>query len=398
MESLPRGNYSNYKKKNVQHFNSSNFNNVTSLILEAIKEEVFPSAVLLVAKNGEVLFQDAFGSYFIDQDTPDNLKVNLNTVYDLGNLSSVYATTTILMKLVAEGRISLKDQVIRYLQSFSVLGKAHITIGDLIFHISGLDQWRPFYEELLKENSATHLGILTSRGSKEYIINQINRSGLKYKTHTKQMYSDLGLILLGHIIETITGMTLDKVANKYVFNPLGLKNSSYIDLTLMKRRGILPVRELIAPTEDCEWRKHQLWGEVQDDNAWAMGGIAGHSGVFSNIFDLHSWALEMIKVYKQQSSYLPYNILKEFWNLEEGSDELSFAGGWEKPSKENGLLNTNLTSDAIGFNSNSGCLIWLEPSKGIEIILLSNRMCPTRNNKKIFQFRPELINKILTVV
>lgn len=395
MKPSSRTNKALRQKKNINSYRNHNFTNVDNLISQAISQEVFPGAVMLIAQDSEVIYSSAVGNHFHTGVSDENTEVEGHTVYDIGNLSSVFVTTTILMKLVEEGRISLQDQVIRYVQSFSVFGKADITIGDLIFHVSGLAQWSPFYENLLKENSGTHLGILTSRGAREYIVNQINRSRLKYPIHQKQLYSDLGLILLGNIIEVITGMTLDKVANKYIFTPLGISNSSYVDLTLVKRRGILPVKDLIAPTENCTWRKKLLWGEVQDDNAWAMGGIAGHAGLFSTASDIHIWASELLKVYKGNSTYISQDILSQFWNTGEKASDLSYVGGWEKPNRDNNLLESGLSDQAVGFNSFTGCMVWLDPARDLEITFLSNRICPSRNNKKIVGFRPMLIKSIL---
>jgi CubicO group peptidase (beta-lactamase class C family) len=376
------------------------FESLRSLLQQGVDQQVFPGGVLLVNLNGENIFAEAVGNFTytsekeIEEQTLPS-QVTIETVYDIGNLSSVISTAAILMRLVDEKRVNLDDKVIRYVQSFSVHGKADVTVRDLLRHTSGLAPWKPYYEELLRENTGKHMGILTSRGAREYIYNDINRGELKFPLRSRQVYSDIGLILLGSIIENLTGMSLDRSAQKYVFFPLEMRSSSYVDLALVKRRGLLPVREMVAPTETCSWRKKMLWGEVQDDNAWAMGGIAGNAGIFTNAPDVINFADNMLKTFSGRGSFVKTETLNEFWSA--GEDE-RFALGWEKPSAENGFNESGLSDQAVGFSSNTGCTIWLEPNKNFSLVFLSNRSCPTRSNKKYLSFAPAMVRSVLESV
>jgi CubicO group peptidase (beta-lactamase class C family) len=239
------------------------------------------------------------------------------------------------------------------------------------------------------------MGILTSKGARDYVFNAINRGALKYPVGTRQVYSDVGFMLLGHVIEELTGLGLDRAAQRHIFQPFGLKSTSYVDLSMIKRRGIHPVTDLIAPTEECPWRKRTLCGEVSDDNAWAMGGIAGHSGVFSTASDLHRFATRMIDAYRGESDLLARATVSTFWGgLAEPLDG-SWKFGWDSPSKENLLADTGLSAQAVGECGFTGCSLWLEPERGIDIVLMSNRVHPTRSNKKIRTFRPTLHSAVL---
>ena len=129
-----------------------------------------------------------------------------------------------------------------------------------------------------------------------------------------------------------------------------------------------------------------------------MGGIAGHSGVFSTAADLHLFAVEMLKAYRGQSSFLKQATVKEFWAGNELTAEGGWRFGWESPSGENGLDSCKLSSTAVGHNGFTGCSLWLEPEKGIDIILMSNRVHPTRANKKIRALRPQLFNMVLSIL
>lgn len=375
--------------------NEAGFKVVSELCEKAVQDGVFPGAVILAARGGNVVYHRSFGFKSMrSAKTTEPAPMELDTVFDLASLTALVVTATLMMKLYESGKIKLSDRVSRYIQAFAVLGKSSITIEQLLSHSSGLPAWVPFFEELLEAQAGERRGIITSRGAKDYILNAINRMELKYAPGSKQVYSDIGLILLGVLIEVLTGLSLEKAAQRLIFQPLGLKSTSYIDLSMIKRRGIHPVRDLIAPTEECPWRKRVLCGEVHDDNAWVMGGIAGHSGLFSNAGDLHIFCAEMLRAWRGDSSLLKQETLRVFWTpgfkFEEG-----YLCGWDRPSKENGMIESGLSPQAVGQNGFTGCSLWLEPQEGLEIILLSNRVHPTRNNKKIFSFRPEIHHAIL---
>lgn len=379
------------------------FAEVSALVERAIDDEVFPGAVLLVGVRGDVVFERAFGqkvytgSKFATE-IPTALPMRADTVFDIAGLTNILVTTTLLMRLVEGRQVSLDDRVARYLQGFGVHGKSAITIGHLLAHCAGLPAWVPFYEDLLRENAGERMGILTSKGARDYVFNAINRSTLKYPVGARQVYSDIGFMLLGHLVEELTGLGLDRAAQRYVFQPLGLKNTSYIDLSRIKRRGIHPVTDLIAPTEECPWRKRTLCGEVSDDNAWAMGGIAGHSGVFSTANDLHRFAARMIDAYRGDDGFLARATVSAFWGgLAEPLDG-SWRFGWDSPGKENLLADTGLSPQAVGECGFTGCSLWLEPERGYDIVLLSNRVHPQRSNKKIRTFRPSLHSAVLKVL
>lgn len=381
------------------------FQAVVDVLEGGVKDGVFPGAVLAVGLGDTLIFQRAAGRRY-DADTVDGEKrfgapaMRLDTVFDLGSLTNIVVTTTIIMKLLEERRIKLDDRVSRYIEGFGVLGKSAITVGQVLSHQSGLAPWVPFYEELLNEHAGARMGILTSRGARQYVYNSINRSSLKQEPGTKQVYSDVGFILLGHMIEELTGQSLEKAAQRYVFQPLGMRSSSFIDLSLLRRGGIQAVPEMIAPTEECPWRKTILCGEVHDDNAWAMGGVAGHAGVFSSSLDLSKFAREMILAAYGRSTFLRPETLQLFWGrvTAEGAAHHFDSGwrfGWDTPTKDNAMIDAELSDRAVGECSFPGCSLWLDPrgdtpQSGLSVVLLTNRVHPTRANKKIRAFRPQI--------
>jgi CubicO group peptidase (beta-lactamase class C family) len=375
------------------------FSEVSQILRKGVEEGVFPGAVVLVGKNGQVVYREAAGFKSVQSAKDANpLPMTPDTVFDLASVTSVLVTTTILMKLVETNQIRLDDRISRYIQPFGVFGKSPITLAQVLSHRSGLPHWLPFFEDLLRENAGARMGILTSRGARDFIYNQINRCELKNPPGAKQVYSDVGLILLGHLVEVLTGLSLEKAAHRFIFQPLGLKSTSFIDLSMVKRRGIHPVTDLIAPTEECSWRKRMLCGEVHDDNAWAMGGIAGHSGVFSTAQDLHGFARELLAAFHRQSSFVSRNVLDVFWAPTGTEDEAAWRLGWDSASEENGMNQSKVSKTSVGICGFTGCSIWLEPLQGLDIIIMSNRVHPTRSNKKIRSFRPQIHDAVLRAI
>ncbi len=371
------------------------FKGVEEKMHSGVEDGVFPGAVLLVGQGDDVLYSRAFGYRSARSKTGESIPMKLDTVFDVASLTNILVTATTIFRLIEDGRVTLDDKVCRYIEGFSVHGKSPVSIAHLLSHSSGLPHWVPFFEELLKANSGARMGIMTSRGARDYILTQIRRMPLKFAPGTKQIYSDLDFILLGFLIEFLTGSSLERAASQYVFQPLGLKSTSYIDLSMIRRRGIHPVIDLISPTEDCAWRKRILCGEVHDDNAWAMGGIAGHSGVFSTAGDLHRFAAEMLRAYRGQSNFLSQESVQTLWQGVDNKEEPSYQFGWDTPSKENGMDESGLSQSAVGQCGFTGCSLWIEPDKNIYIVLMSNRVHPTRANKKIRNFRPEIHSAVL---
>lgn len=364
------------------------------LLEKAVEDEIFPGAVLMA---GEVDNPAHMASYGFTAKKTEELEpkaTELDTVYDIGLLTGPLVST-ILMHLVEEGRISLSDRVGRYLQGFSVHGKSRITVEQLLTHTAGFPATFPFYEELVRIGSGSRIGILTSRGAKDYILNEINRSKLRYEPGTKQQSSTLGYMLIGFIIESLTGLNLATAAYRYIFRPLQLKSSSFIDIGKLKSRDLSLAPGCVAPTEECSWRKKMLCGEVQDENAWAMGGVAGHSGVFSTASDIYRFGSAMVKSFNGEEAYLSKDIIRRFWEpCAEYPDGLLH--GWERLSNGNDYRELKLAEETFGMLSPTGCALWLVPKDRLVFVLMSNRMHPSRGNKKFFSFFPKLVKEALT--
>lgn len=353
---------------------------MTSAIIQAMNEAVdngiFPSGELLVAKNGKVILNEAFGN------------AELETIFDIASLTKPISTTTLAMQCVAKNIIKLDDPVSHFIKEFKGNEKEKVQIRHLLSHSSGLPAWEPYYQIVPKDMIGTVDG-------KKFIINEICSEPLAYPTGYESVYSDLGFILLGEIIERVSKKTLDKLFAENIAKPLGLKNTFFIPFDL-RTHAPTHLRTNFAPTEHCPWRKKVLKGEVHDQNCYAMGGVAGHAGLFSNTTDINKFITEFVACYKGSGKFLPQEIIERFLPFHYKLTECNTTWllGWDTPSHANSQAGSCFSKKSIGHLGFTGCSMWIDLEKDIWIVLLTNRIHPTTTNERIRQFRPTLHNII----
>ena len=255
------------------------FHAVDNAFEDAVAQGVFPGAVVLVGREDEIVYEQAFGARSL---VPTKCPMQAGTIFDLASLTKPLATTVAMMLLVADKRFASTIASLDLFPTFGVLGKHAVTFRHLLNHSSGLPDWKPYYQDVLQCELRGQTNFVASQAAKRYVFAQIHREAPLSPAGQQSLYSDLGFMVLGEIVETVSGTTLDRFCQERIFNPLGLSSTSFIDLTRLRTRRIQPVEEMIAPTEDCPWRKKVLCGEVHDDNAYAVGGVAGHAGLFSS--------------------------------------------------------------------------------------------------------------------
>jgi CubicO group peptidase (beta-lactamase class C family) len=371
-----------------------NFAPVDSLFQRAIEEGVFPGAVVLVGHQDHVVYERALGKRSIEaQSAP----MEMGTIFDLASLTKPIATTTAFMLLVKEKKLRLDDLITRVIPMYGVLGKNLTTFRHLLNHSSGLPAWKAYFEDIIRGEKTGKIHFLASRAAKNYVYEQIHREKPLTSPGAQSLYSDLGFILLGEAIEVVTSNTLDRFCHDRIFKPLGLRATGYVDLTQLRTRRLQPVEAMIAPTEHCPWRKKTLCGEVHDDNAYAMGGVAGHAGLFSSIRDVHHFLLCLRQCFLGGSEFLPQPLVREFLSKsDKGSG--SFALGWDTPAGEGSASGHRFSSRAVGHLGFTGCSIWWDLEKDCHVILLTNRVHPSRKNEKIKEFRPAIHDEIMKVL
>ena len=371
------------------------FHAVESAFQEAVTQAVFPGAVLLVGKDDDVVYENAFGFRSL---IPERMPLQSTTIFDLASLTKPLATTVAIMLLVREKKIRLDDQVTRFIPMFGVYGKSATTLRHLLNHSSGLPAWKPYYQKIIKGEKAGRINFLGSRAAKNYVFEQIHREEPLHPAGTQSVYSDLGFIILGEVVEALTGSNLDRFCQERIFRPLELRSTAFVDLTQLKTLRLEPVEEMIAPTENCPWRKKILSGEVHDDNAYAMGGIAGHTGLFSSARDIHHLVIRLKRCLRGKDNFLPEALLKEFFTRDESVKNSTRALGWDTPSPGHSASGACFSPRSIGHLGFTGTSIWWDLEKNCHVILLTNRVHPSRKNEKIKDFRPYIHDLIMKVL
>ncbi len=368
------------------------WNEVEQAFAEAVERQAIPGATIVVRKAGEVAFEGAFGQRTLQ---PERSPMRLETVFDLSSLTKPLATTVAVMMLVRDAKLKLDDRVTRFFHNFGVLGKTYVTFRQLLAHCSGLAAWRPYYQQIVEVEKSGKVNFMASRGAKEFVYDEIHRERPEYPPGSKTLYSDLNFMLLGEAVEQVTGVSLNRFCRDKIFRPLGLRATDFIDISQNRTRRLEPVREMFAPSSFCPSRKRWLIGEVDDENAYAMGGVAGHAGLFAPVKEVDRLADELLRCYGGKSDLIPQRIVREFWSRDKAVTGSTWALGWDTPSAEYSSSGRHFSPAAIGHLGFTGTSIWIEPEREIVISMLTNRVHPRRDNQAIRDLRPRIHDLVM---
>ncbi|MDZ4713209.1 MAG: serine hydrolase [bacterium] len=365
----------------------SDFSAIDEIVSNGILNGAFPGAQVIIGNEKDVLYEKSYGNFTYDEFSD---VVTNSSMFDLASLTKVIATTPAIMKLYEERKINLSDKVSYYLPEFANSGKEDITVLNLLIHNSGLIAFVPFYK--------------TCR-SKQDVLDAIFNIGLDYPTATKTVYSDLNSILLGLIVEKISGMPLDEYCKLNVFLPLGMRSTTFVPDETLKPR--------ILPTEfDSYWRNRQLQGEVHDETTAMLEGVSGNAGLFSNASDIYLLIKTMLN---KGHYYNPYTrglqdeqIFDDFTielftkRYDDVSYENSRALGWDtKPIQKTQTripCGELISENCFGHTGFTGTSVWCDKDRKLVIIFLTNRVYPSRDNSGIRDVRPELHNAAIRIV
>jgi CubicO group peptidase (beta-lactamase class C family) len=356
-------------------FSGEGLARVQNVVAQAVENGAAPGAVALVARRGKIVLERAFGKMTYEKDAA---KVTPETLYDIASLTKVVLTTTLSMILYERGLLDLESPVERYVPEFRGEGKERVLVKDLLAHSGGLLWWTDLYRKFEGK---------TREESKRGYMSTIYEMPLDYPPRSKTVYSDLGILLLGEILERVTGKELEDLARTEILDPLEMKDAMY--------RPPASLRYRIAPTEQDSWRGRLVHGEVHDENAFGLGGVAPHAGLFSTARDLGAFAQMMLNggAYGGRRLLNPATIalFTRRANLVEGA---SRALGWDTPSAPNsaGAL---FSPSSYGHTGFTGTSLWIDPERELFAILLTNRVHPTRENAKIFELRPAFHDAVI---
>lgn len=327
---------------------------VTQILEDAVRARAFPAAVVEVGRSHGVLYREPVGALTYDAGAAPTTD---DTIFDLASLTKVLATTPLVMQLVERGQLGLDDPVANHVPAWRGDDRAAVTIRDLLAHCSGLPAWQPYYQRL------HGVGVFEAAIASE---------PLAYRPRERSVYSDLGFMLLGAVLGRDVPLDDRFVA---LLRQMGVAEEiQFRPPSLWKHRT--------APTEHDPWRGRWLIGEVHDENAWALDGVAGHAGLFGTAGAVGSCARHLLQVLDGRRGAFGVETARTFvrrWTDVPGS---SRALGWDTmlPTSSCG---TRLSSDAFGHTGFTGTSLWIDPARDLYVVLLTNRVHPTRENDRI---------------
>lgn len=356
-----------------------NFSAVDKLIEDGIRSQAFPSAVLVIGNSNGVIYQNAYGRLTYSDESQ---LTTMRTIYDLASVTKVIAATSAIMKLYDENKIDLNAPVAAYIPEFNNNGKVDITVMNLLLHNSGLTAWTPFYQD-------------TNMDSPQKVKNAVYNCTKEYETGTRTLYSDYNAFLLGEIVYRISGQQLDKYCKENIFKPLNMTDTDYLVAMSEDFR--------IAPTEnDTYWRNQLLVGYVHDEFAAILEGVSGNAGLFSTGPDLFLFMQMMLNKgrYSDPGTVSKLNSMFNETTVDMFTTKVTGLGynntralGWEtkpEPTKYPPPCGYRFSGNCFGHTGYTGTSVWADKEKDLIIILLTNRVYPTRGNEEIRNIRPKV--------
>ncbi|MCA9664744.1 MAG: serine hydrolase [Myxococcales bacterium] len=353
------------------------------IVAAAVIGQKVQAAALLVAREGEVVCQRAY-------EQPPVARVD--RVYDLASLTKVLATTTSVMLLVDEGALSLETRVADVLPALAALPSGALRVTHLLEHSAGLPGWRPYYELVARREAAGLVAPSRNGAERKALVRQlVAAEPLEGNPGEQTVYGDAAFLLLEWIVETLSGERLDAFFARRVVIPLGLSHVFFIDLDAPGERAMRLERYRFAETELCPWRDRRLVAEVQDDTAHAVGGIAGHCGLFASAYDIHIIARELVAAYRGARSIFGRDVVRAFFDHRSAvryGD--SRALGWQLPHGHDAGAGQAFSPQSVGHNGYTGTSLWIDLAKRLWVVLLTNRLYYGRENRPMVSIRTQV--------
>jgi CubicO group peptidase (beta-lactamase class C family) len=340
---------------------------VARVLARGLADSAYPGAIAVIGTRTRVIAQHAVGHL----DWAPTPVPNEHTLWDLASLTKVIGLTSGIMQLDAQGRIDMDAPVQRYLPNWTGPHKSEVTIRHLITHTSGLPAFEPY-------DQVTH--------DPDSLAKLMFNTPLDTTPGARMVYSDIGAYMLGRVLEKITGQTLDVYLHEHVFEPAGMHETMY-----RPPASLIP---RIAPTEFDPKRGGLVRGKVHDERAYYLGGVSAHAGLFSSAHDLTRFAqMYLNHGVIDGTRVLPAALIPVFTKRQVADRAL----GWQKPSGTNSAGHL-MSEDAFGHTGFTGTSIWIDPDHDVFIILLTNRVDPTRANNRENRVRGQLADAVMRVL
>ncbi len=354
-----------------------------SALDQAVAGGIFPGAVLAIRQGEERVCVIPAGRLSTD---PPGEAVTVSTIYDLASLTKPLATVTAMVLLVQRGQCRLDDRIDSGLLELQGAPIGSSTIRQLLTHSSGLPGWRGFYEQL-SQNAGLPSSPEARAEAGRQVLHRIAKEALVYERGERSLYSDLGFMLLGLTIERLSGIPLEQFVCQHIVQPLNAHPLCFLPSDSEGEACKNSMIGSIAPTERDSWRGRLLRGEVHDENAAALGGVAGHAGLFGTAEAVFAVTGSWLRAYHRKPSILNPDAVLEFSKRQVNIPGSSWAIGWDTPTPHSSS-GRHFSSHSFGHLGYTGTSVWIDPARELEVVLLSNRVHPTRKNEAIRTWRP----------
>lgn len=353
------------------------FDGVDRLMQAAVDQSVFPGAVLWVARDGRCVIHKAYGWADLFRPRP----MTVDTVFDLASLTKPLATALAVMHLVQQEAVDLDQSLCEFWTRLPAEKKS-ITIRKLLSHTSGLAAWRAYFMQLRHLPFDQRLARLRQWLLAEPLASDPDPKGL---------YSDLGYLMLQWVIEDVTAMRLDHLVTHAIYGPMAIRDLFFIDLLQP------PPPVPFAATELCPWRNRLLVGEVHDDNAHVLGGVAGHAGLFGTAAAVGQ-LIELLRLAENspdQGAPLSGRLVAHFFHRQPNS---TWGLGFDTPATVGSSAGHLFSSGSVGHLGYTGTSFWMDRQRGIIVVLLTNRVHPSRHNQRLKKLRPKLHDEVMAAL
>ena len=383
---------------------------IDAIAIDAIEKGAAPGCVVLVAKEGKIVYNKAFGYTNFDKKEP----MTIDMAFDLASVTKVSATTVSIMKLYEEGKIDLDKTLGDYLPWAKGSDKAHLKLTDILLHQAGLNPFIPFYREVIDTVTGKPLpqyfstvkdakhqfraaeGLYIRNDWEDTLYKRILQSKLTARDH--YVYSDNDFIFLGKIVEAVSGKPLNEYAREMFYEPLHMTTTTFMP------RELMPIDMIVPTEEEKHFRQQLIRGDVHDEGSAMFGGVAGHAGLFSNAYDLAQLYQLLLNGGELNGvSLLKKSTIDKFTAY---NSKVSRRGlGFDKPEKDNDTRkepypSKSVSPETFGHTGFTGTCVWVDPKYHLVYIFLSNRVTPTRNNNKLSQLnvRPNIQEAIYQAI
>lgn len=359
----------------------------TRVMHEGVAKGTFPGGVLWVAVRGKVVCHFAVGRLGA---APDSAAVTPGTPYDLASLTKAVCTASVAMRLADRGLLDPRAPLRGLLPELGWADHRY-SLFHLLTHSSGLPAWKPFFD--MAREHPEHAGPAGGEACRRWILERVMAEPPERTPGEKSVYSDLGFILLGEILERVGGKPLDTLFREEVAAPLGLNRTGF-------NRGNDPryLADAVAPSADRPWRGGVIRGTVDDDNAFAMGGVSGHAGLLGPAGDVGLWGMAMVDAWHGRSPWVRQDTARRWMTRNTEVPGSSWALGFDTPWPPPTTAGPGFSKTSVGHLGFTGTSVWVDLEREWVVVTLTNRVHPDPDNMGIKRFRPRLHEAVTTAL